>query len=261
MKKILILFIAIIFLTGCNINNIKSIEIAKESDEITVQNEEIIEGINFKDKTLAQILPGFPEDIITLIDKQELSMLSHLYYFPENDFVNMTGDKRDTCYKVEYISVDAEKSFNQYMEMFNAKPGEDPEQFEVKAGNYLIKFRIHQAISTIYINCYTHLDEEYKEAKLDEVVSKYTPSELIKNYLRKEIMILPESKSSVFEFTFDGATEKVKEFYKNIIPDAKEETRNDVVYIEDSVVGTEIAQYITIESKYNTVNVDEVTYQ
>ena len=114
MKKILVLFIAIIFLTGCNINNIKSIEVAKESDEITIQNEEIIEGINFKDKTLAQILPGFPEDIITLIDKQELSMLAHLYYFPENDFMNMTGDKRDTCYKVEYISVDAERLSTRY---------------------------------------------------------------------------------------------------------------------------------------------------
>ena len=145
------------------------------------------------------------------------------------------------------------KGFQPDMEMFNAKPGDDPEQFEAKAGNYLIKFRIHQAISTIYIDCYTHLNEEYKEAKLDEVISKYTPGDLIKNYLLKEIMILPESKSSVFEFTFDGDTEEVKEFYKNIIPDAKEETRNDVVYIEDSVVGTEIAQYITIESKYNTV--------
>ena len=85
MKKLLLLVIAIIFLTGCNINNIKSIEVAQESDETTIQSEEITEGINFKDKTLGQILPGFPEDIITLINKQEISKLSHLYYFPEND--------------------------------------------------------------------------------------------------------------------------------------------------------------------------------
>jgi len=252
---------AIIFLTGCNVNTIKSNITNQESEAVISQNEEVAEGINFKDKTLSQILPGFPEDIITLLDKQEISRLAHLYYFPENDFINMTGDKRDTCYQAEYIPVDAEKAFNQYMEMFNAKPGEDPEQFEVKTGIYLIRFRIHSAISTIYINCYTHLGEEYMEAKLDEVVTRYSPQGLIKNYMLKEFMVLPESKSYIFEYTFDGDAEQIKEFYRNLIPDCKEEARNDVTYIEDSVVGTEIAQYITIDSKYKTVNVDEVTFQ
>jgi hypothetical protein len=259
--SIIAMFLVVIFLNGCSISNLKKNVVSEVSKEVAAQSEEVSEGINFEDKTLGQILPGFPEDIVNLIDKQELSRLSHVYFFPENDFINMTGDKRNTRYSVDYVPNEPEKAFIKYQEMFNAKPGKDPERFELITGNYLIRFRIHPAILTLYIECYTHLDKEYKEAKLDEVVSKYSPQELIKNYLRKELMILPDSKSCVFEYSFDADSEQVKEFYRKLIPDCKEETRNDVTYIEDSVVGKEIGQYITIDSKYKTVNVDEVTYQ
>jgi len=261
MKKFSVLLIAIIFLTGCTIGTVKSSSTVQESNDLTEQSDEISEGVNFKDKTLGQILPNFPEDIITLTDKQELNALSHLYFFPEDNSLNITGDKRDTCYTAEYTPNNAEEAFNQYQDMFNAKPDEDPDQFDTITGDYFIRIRINPAAFMLYIYCYTHLDEEYKEAKLDEVVSKYSPQELIKNYLRKVVMILPESKSYVFGYDYDGDDERVIEFYRNLIPNCKEETRNDVTYIEDSVIGTEIGQFITINSKLKTVNVQEVTYQ
>lgn len=146
-------------------------------------------------------------------------------------------------------------------EKFNSMPDEDPDRFEVQTGNYFIKFRLHPEIFTLYINCYTNLGEEYKETKLDEVVSKYTAQEFLTNYLYKEVMIMGESKSYIFEYSYSGEDEDIKDFYRKLIPDCKEETRNDVTYIQDSVVGTEIAQYIRINPKLKTINVDEVTYQ
>ena len=219
-------------------------------------------GINFRDKTLGQILPGYPEDIIQLKDLDELYTVYHQYFYPSNDFKIMTGAVRDTCYAVEYVAKDIEAVFAEYLEDFGGKvDADDPDRFEVVKGDYLIRFRKHPAISMMYINCYTNVGSEYKEAKLDEVADRYSPENVGQVMMEKKLFIKPESTSYVFEYTYEGEDEPILAFYRQLIEEPKETMRNDTTYFEDNIVGTELGQFITVSHKYNTVSIQEVTYQ
>lgn len=230
----------------------------KKDNEIVI--DEV--GINFRDKTIGQILPGFPEDIIELKNVNELYAVYHQYFYPNNDFKNMTGAERDTCYAVEYVANDIEAVFAQYLKDLDGKvDGDDPDRFEVVKGDYLIRFRKHPNIDMMYINCYTNVGSEYKEAILDEVVSRYSPENVGLVMMEKKILIKPDSTSYVFDYSYKGEDEPILAFYRQLIEEVNESMRNETTYFEDNIVGTELGQFVSVSHKYNTVSIQEITYQ
>ena len=261
-KKAAAIILLILLLSGCVDNNLISYDTkSEESDTVTQQSTGKPEGINYRDKTLAQIMPGFPEDLVQGIDKNQLNTIARYYYYPDNFAIRMTGEIRDTHYSITYYPDDKQVAYDQFMTSLGGSPDKDPNEFNVTIDKYYINVKANPYGDIINIDCYTNTGEEFFDSALDEVCDRCMPSGINLVLLSKGLSVREDSKSYTFEYSYEGDETAILEFYRTLIPNCKEETRNEAVYIEDSIVGMELGQFVTIFTEYNKVMYHEVTYQ